>query len=319
MPLKISPDVQSMLICPACGGRLDETSSGLHCGAAGCRREYPVVDGVPLLIAEEKSVFSIVDLLAQYEAFAHPKSGLKEKIGRFIPEISKNVKAEVNYRKFVDLLPAGGAPAHVLVLGCGDLGEGMDILVSEAGIELVETDVAWSGRTALICDAHSIPFQDESFDGVVVQAVLEHVVDPYVCVAEIWRVLKKDALVYAETPFMQQVHGGAYDFTRFTPLGHRRLFRRFAEIESGAVGGGGMALAWTYQYFLMSLAATRGLRAGLKLFARLTSFWLKYLDLLLINRPGTLDAAAGVYFLGRKSQETLSDRELIGLYRGMSG
>ena len=50
---------------------------------------------------------------------------------------------------------------------------------------------------------------------------------------EIYRVLKSDGIVYIETPFMQQVHGGKYDFTRFTYLGHRRLFARFQEIESG--------------------------------------------------------------------------------------
>ena len=51
--------------------------------------------------------------------------------------------------------------------------------------------------------------------------------------------LKDDGLVYAETPFLQQVHGGPYDFTRFTHLGHRRLFRKFIELESGATAGAG--------------------------------------------------------------------------------
>ncbi|CAH2407660.1 hypothetical protein MES5069_620012 [Mesorhizobium escarrei] len=34
---------------------------------------------------------------------------------------------------------------------------------------------------------------------------------------------------------MQQVHEGAYDFTRFTELGHRWLFRRFETISRGAL------------------------------------------------------------------------------------
>ena len=36
-------------------------------------------------------------------------------------------------------------------------------------------------------------------------------------------------IVYAETPFMQQVHEGAYDFTRYTVLGHRYLFKKFKQ------------------------------------------------------------------------------------------
>jgi len=82
---------------------------------------------------------------------------------------------------------------------------------------------------------HTIFFDASSFDGVIIQAVLEHVVEPNHCVEEIHRVLKENGLVYSETPFMQQVHLGRYDFTRFTHLGHRRLFRKFKEICGGAV------------------------------------------------------------------------------------
>jgi ubiquinone/menaquinone biosynthesis C-methylase UbiE len=59
-----------------------------------------------------------------------------------------------------------------------------------------------------VCDAHHLPFQIESFDGVIVQAVLEHVFDPNRYVEEIHRVLKMDAVVYAETPFIQQADEG---------------------------------------------------------------------------------------------------------------
>lgn len=128
--------------------------------------------------------------------------------------------------------------------------------------------------------------------------------------------LKRQGLVYADTPFMQQVHGRQYDFERFTYLGHRRLFRRFEEVDSGASCGPGMALAWSYSYFLMSFTQTKLLRHFIWAFSSLTSFYLKYFDYLLINKPGTLDAASGYYFIGCKSDHALSDRELISLYKG---
>ena len=165
----------------------------------------------------------------------------------------------------------------------------------------------------------NLSFEDGSFAGVIVQAVLEHVVDPYRCVEEIHRVLNEQGVVYAETPFMQQVHGGRYDFTRFTHLGHRRLFRRFEEIESGAVAGPGVALAWAYQYFLLSWASTRLWRTLLRNVARLTSFYLKYFDYYLMRKPGALDAASCCYFMGRKSEHILSDNELLKLYKGKDG
>jgi hypothetical protein len=122
--------------------------------------------------------------------------------------------------------------------------------------------------------------------------------------------------VYAETPFMQQVHMGRYDFTRFTHLGHRRLFRHFSEIDSGVACGPGMALAWAYEYFLISFTTVQAFRAGLRVFARLTSFFLKYCDYFLVHKPGAFDAASGFWFMGRRSGNALDDRELIQSYKG---
>ena len=66
--------------------------------------------------------------------------------------------------------------------------------------------------------------------------------NPIRVVAGVERVLKPNGVVYAETPFMQQVHEGAYDFTRFTELGHRWLWRRFSTIARGPLGGRAVAL-----------------------------------------------------------------------------
>jgi hypothetical protein len=147
--------------------------------------------------------------------------------------------------------------------------------------------------------------------------VLEHVVDPYTCVREIHRVLRKDGFVYAESPFMQQVHEGKYDFLRFTHLGHRRLFRNFSEIDSGATCGPGMALAWAYSYFIYSFFKSKKIRRIITPLVHFSSFFLKYFDSILINKPGTYDAASGFFFWGQKSNITLDDRELLTLYKGL--
>ena len=94
------------------------------------------------------------------------------------------------------------------------------------------------------------------------------------------------------------------------------LFRKFEEIDSGPVSGPGMALAWAYKYFLLSFVSSSHARRFFSFFAHITSFYLKYFDYYLIDKPGTYDAASGFYFIGRKSHLILSDRELIQLYRG---
>jgi len=287
------------------------------CANRACATRFPIVDGIPILLNESNSIFRIDDFTTDRDTFYQSRSGgrVKRFITGWIPDCSVNVKAEGNFRTFAGALLEGAETASVLVLGGSVFNRGMECLVDDR-IDLVETDVSFGARTQAIVDAHNIPFEDGSFDGVVVQAVLEHVLDPPRCVEEIHRVLKPGGLVYAETPFMQQVHAGPYDFTRFTHLGHRRLFRRFEELESGAVCGPGMALAWTYQYFLMSFFTSNRGRKFATAFAHLTAFWLKWFDPYLIDKPGCLDAASGVYLLARRSESIYPDTDLIASYRG---
>jgi SAM-dependent methyltransferase len=87
-------------------------------------------------------------------------------------------------------------------------------------------------------------------------------------------------------------------------------------MDSGAVGGPGMAVAWAWRHFLWSFAGSRLSGVLLPVFASFTSFFLKAFDRRLIRSPRALDAASSVYFLGRRSDAILSDRELVAGYRG---
>jgi ubiquinone/menaquinone biosynthesis C-methylase UbiE len=201
-----------------------------------------------------------------------------------------------------------------LVIGGRSPGHGMEQLLTSQTIDLVETDVAFGPRTQVICDAHALPFADGTFDGVIIQAVLQYAQDPRAVVAEIQRVLGDDGVVYAEVPFLQ--HGlEGYDFNRFTLLGLRRLFRQFAEVSAGALVGPASMLSWSLQGFFLSFVTGRAARAVTKGVTRVIFAWLKHVDRLLIGRPGAADAASELAFLGRKSERTLSDRELVHTHR----
>lgn len=313
--MKISKELQQKLMCPATGSRLRHKGEYLESVDDPSRR-YPVIDDIPILIDDEKSLFSIDDFVMRANTtFDLNEDGLKQTLRRFIPDISVNVNGEKNYARLLSLLPTD---ARILVIGGSIKGDGMDAIYANKSFEIIGSDVSFGSYTRLISDAHDIPFENETFDCVIVQAVLEHVLDPQRCVNEVHRVLKSSGLVYAETPFMQQVHMKQYDFTRFTHLGHRRLFRRFVEIGSGPVCGPGMALAWSYSYFLVSFATSRKMARLINVFARFTSFYLKYFDYYLIDKPGSYDAASGFYFMGRKSDQVLSDRDLIKQFRGFT-
>jgi SAM-dependent methyltransferase len=267
------------------------------------------------LIHEENSISSFVEH-ETVSPSVEKAFWLKRFLRTLTPQISKNIKVKENFKKFTELLLQQHDHLTVLVIGAGMERQDINRIPPNPSLTLIHADLSFHLRIDIVCDSHDLPFADLSIDGVVVQAVLEHVLDPQRCVQEIHRVLKEDGCVYAETPFMQQVHMGRLDFTRFTHLGHRRLFREFQEIESGAVCGPGMALAWAYQYFLLSFVRTSFWRKVAIKIAQMTSFWLKWFDRYLIETPGTMDAASAYYFLGRKSGRALSDRELLQQYRG---
>jgi SAM-dependent methyltransferase len=315
--------IRGRLRCPVCRGALSAKPELLACLTPACGATFPVVNGVPVLIGGERSVFADARRGAagpvSFDESTEP--GWKRRLRPFMPKLERNLCANRMLVELARRLDERPGQASVLVVGGGVLGDSMETLVADDRIELIEGDVFFGPRVDVLFDAHDIPFADETFDAVIAQAVLEHVLDPQRCVEEFARVLKPSGLAYAETPFMQQVHGGAYDFTRFSLLGHRRLFRRFEEIDSGMALGPGAALAWSWTYFLASFCQTPRSRSAAHLAGSLTAFFWKWFDLYLARRPAALDAASGVYFLGVKGPPgwVLADHDLIASYRGIHG
>ena len=204
------------------------------------------------------------------------------------------------------------------MLGGATLGDGMRALMGDR-LEVVESDVYLGPRTEVVLDAHDIPFADSTFDAVVAQAVLEHVVDPYRSVSEIWRVLKPRGIVYAETPFMQQVHGGPYDFTRFTPLGHRRLFRQFEELDSGVILGTRDVARVVLDVFPVEFLPERTLSPRGTRHRQVDRVRLEILRFILGREASSPRCGVWTVLPGPEGTKgwSLSDHELLALYRGI--
>ena len=181
-------------------------------------------------------------------------------------------------------------------------------------IELHSIDIYGSNNVDIICDAHYLPFTNNVYDGVWIQAVLEHVVEPTKVVKEIYRVLKNNGVVYAETPFMQPVHEGAYDFTRYTVLGHRYLFKNFKLLHIGGLGGAEKFFSLSLKYLIWSITRSR-------LIASVISFVLAVILRplsFLASKKSLYDASSGVFFMGKKnSEEKISHKDLVSLYKGL--
>ncbi|MDH6108524.1 SAM-dependent methyltransferase [Kitasatospora sp. MAP12-15] len=312
MPLADPGTVRPLLVCPRCRCALVAEPTAFRCAAPHCALHqvgsFPVIGGSPVLVDFERSV--LPRPTAGRPGTGPPRPALE----RLPPRLRGlwrpvNRVAVRNTGRLLRALP-GPAPT-VLVVGGATVGNGTAALYSDPRIRLIGFDIAPSPWTQFVADAHQIPLADRSVDAVVVQAVLEHVLDPALVVAEIHRVLTAGGLVYAETPFLQQVHAGPYDFTRFTLSGHRYLFRRFAELDAGAVAGPGTQLLWSLDHLARGL--TRSATAGR--LARGLLGWLRLLDAAVPPRYAE-DSACACYFLGRKRADGMSPAQIVEYYRG---
>lgn len=104
-------------------------------------------------------------------------------------------------------LPEG---TKVLEIGCG--GGQSRPWFQQRGMQYVGTDISktrvWEelrrfGGADLLCDAHFLPFADESFDVVYSAAVFEHLACPVRAVQEVRRVLKPGGLMLSNASFME--------------------------------------------------------------------------------------------------------------------
>jgi SAM-dependent methyltransferase/uncharacterized protein YbaR (Trm112 family) len=308
------------LVCPRCRtplpvpGVADDVSS-LECPGEACGLQFPVVNGRPVLIDELRSLFKLEDYQRREMNgdTSINRRGLAMKLAEYVPSITRNWRGERNYRQLAALLETLSQP-RVLIIGAGDRGFGADALLAVPGIELVRTDVYIGDEIDAVVDAHDLPFANGSFDAVVIQAVLEHVLDPVRCVGQIHRVLKPEGLVYAETPFLWPVHLGGWDFCRFSAGAHRRVFRHFGTVDAGILSGPGSAAALSIRGLFLSLSGARLMSAFVVFVLPFLIFWLKYLDALMLDSPRATDYSAAFYFLGRRAESPLDDRQLIAQY-----
>jgi SAM-dependent methyltransferase len=302
-------DVNALLCCPRCRSSLRFEREPIVCTNGGCaysRDGFPRARGQPVLVDFERSIFDRGNYTDNRGSVMRDDTGrgLALRCRRLLT--GGNPVTPGKSREIIGRLTAQASAPCVLVIGGGAIGSGADALYADPNVRVVGTDVYASANTRVVSDGHFLPFRDGTFDAVWIQAVLEHVLDPPAVVAEIHRVLKPNGLAYADTPFMQQVHEGAYDFTRFTLSGHRWLFRGFEEIDAGAVGGAGTALVWSIRHAALSL----GLSTRMASLVALPFFWMRFIDYFAKPGPKT-DAASGIYFFGRKSERAMNAKDMV--------
>ena len=113
--------------------------------------------------------------------------------------------------------------------------EGAKAYFKKAKVETLDIDNN-SGATYIADITKYNEFlRDEMFDIIVCTEVLEHTLDPFSAVEEIYRLLKSGGILLLTVPFNFRIHGPLPDCWRFTEYGLRGLLKKFAIIEIGSI------------------------------------------------------------------------------------
>jgi hypothetical protein len=186
-------EITSVLRCPLCRAHLRFEASEVFCSNSACQHStagFPVCNGQPVLIDFDSSIFDQTNFEKDAGSVLERdtnNSNLRVKFGGFVISGNNPVASRIA-PLFVSYAKRNSPTPTVLVIGGGAIGSGAECLYTDPEITLVGTDVYASPNTQVVADAHQLPFDDSSFDGVWIQAVLEHVLEPHRVVEEICRV-----------------------------------------------------------------------------------------------------------------------------------
>ncbi len=282
--------IRPQLVCPSCRSPLDDRGDShtelvcSRCGKTAVRHAGAYH-------------FRALTPEAQKQDWLNAlKATVKHRLGRFYP-LAISALSPVYGDK--------GAKQFAATFGENDLVCDLGSGTSHYNEPVVCVDGFAYDTVNVVCDLAELPFADDSIDGVISQAVLEHVPDPAVHVAEMFRVLRPGGRVLCFVPFMQPFHASPHDYTRFTVPGLRHLFEKFTVEATRVAGGPTSALLWTLQEWLAmvgSLGNERAYRMLVPLMWTLSP--LKYIDAILIRHPAAHVIASGFFIEATKPAVT---------------
>ena len=258
------------LACPHCQIRPEPDAEGLYCSS--CRLRFPLNGIIPVMLPRHVSF---------NEGAA--KQVKQSAPGFFRRHLTTGVLRVDTHAKLTaccqgPILNIGGGPKR-------------------DRSEYINLNLAAMENVDIVGDAAALPCLSNSVSGVVCNAVLEHVPDPWRVVREIDRILQPGGHVLIEVPFLQHYHPSPEDFHRFTIEGTRALCRRFEELEIGMAVGPTVTFIEMVESFLIMLFGHRNLMKGI---TRVALWPLRFVDPMLLKLPLAHTLASGFYFIGRK-------------------
>jgi len=208
MNSKISENVWNILLCPHCGSSLDSSNQGATCSGCQSYYRYTKTGAIDIRLQQPKTYKYDLTLGTPLLPESEPDFGVLPINSN--PEVdSSNSDVFHLTRESLSYFPKAKTDNSLML----DLGCGNDLVHREicehAGFEHVGLDYE-SEKAPILGDAHSLPFQNESFEFMLSIAVLEHLRFPFVAMKEAYRVLKPNGIFIGTVSFLEPFHGDSF-------------------------------------------------------------------------------------------------------------
>jgi SAM-dependent methyltransferase/uncharacterized protein YbaR (Trm112 family) len=282
---------KGLLVCPRT--RQPLRVAGDHLATLDGSSTYPLVNGVPLLLADEARTAGY--LTQQGGSMVSEYLGRRRRLRAAWDRLAGRVgdqRSPASEEAFLSIFEGLEDGALCLSVGGGPL---------RVHPALVNVNIGLFPNVDVVADAYELPYADGSVDAVHCEAVLEHLEFPEAAVREMYRVLRPGGKLFAATPLLQAFHGYPDHFQNFTLTGHARLFERagFSILSSGTCVGPTFALRdLAANYFRRMVPGFPGKLAG-ALWTVLT-LPLLYLDRSANRRAASADLASTTYVCAAK-------------------
>ncbi len=269
-------DLWAILACPNCKVHVSRHNQALLCPQ--CRRQYPIVDGVPVLLPDgsipSTDYQQQLDLRPNYDPWLH--------------------------RVVLQSLPAS---AIILDMGAGNLTLSLP--------NVIRMDVTLTPYVDVVGDAHALPLLPGSCDFIFSLAVIEHLRQPFAAAQQMYAALRPGGYVYGECNFVFAYHGYPHHYFNASRQGIEQIFADFKQLRSGVAPYQmpSFAIRMLLQTYLMQLPANGDVldwpepaefNAYRDLILNLLAQPLGSYDML-FDEEAALRVAAGVYFFGYKA------------------
>jgi SAM-dependent methyltransferase len=284
------------LACPKCHQSI--SADDLHCDK--CEITFPVLDGVPALLAPDHPMLTHRPALN-----GHKPKNLRQRLWDKKPE--DRMWSEASKRALARALTESQSDdPQRLVINLGAAIEGIfKSSFEQSGAEngaVARIGLPHAGTVDVFGDVMEFPLRNGSVDLFLSSSVMEHVRDPEKGIAEMSRVVRPGGLVYAEIPFIRSFHMEPEDYQRYTISGIEALFARhqFELVEKGVCSGPFTAIALLIADSAHAFLKGRYLSLLVPVIYRLVHP-IKYLDRFVEGRYASNFGACNFYYLGKRT------------------